>query len=232
MTENWKDIPSWEGVYAVSNFGRVKRLAGSERCLTDRILKPMQNQRGYLTVAPVSFGKKQTPMVIHRLVLHAFVGPAPEGYYANHINGNKTDNRLCNLEWVTPAENIKHAYDMGLHKRYVGSASSSAKLTEEQVADILQRIANREYRKDIAELYGIGTRTVDQIVSGENWKHVPRPDMSGKRIGRRKLVEADIPKVRAMIAQGLVCRVIGEQFGVSTGAIQAIKEGRAWGHVS
>lgn len=232
MMENWKDIPEWEGIYAVSDLGRVKRLAGSERCRMDRILKPMLNTRGYATAALVAAGRKQTPLVIHRLVLSAFVGPAPEGHYGNHINGDKADNRLCNIEWVTHAENIKHAYDTGLHGRYSGSAASAAKLTEGQVADILQRIANREYRKDIALLYGIGLKTIDQIVSGNNWKHVPRPDMSGKRIGRHKLVESDIPTIRGLLADGLVCRVIGERFGVSAGTIQFIKDGRTWSHIS
>ena len=232
MTENWKQIPDWEGIYAVSDLGRVKRLAGSERCRADRFLKPMLNTRGYATVGLVAPGRKQVPRVIHRLVLSAFVCPAPKGHYANHINGDKTDNRLCNLEWVTPAQNIKHAYHTGLHGKYAGSAASAAKLTEQQVKDILERIARREYRKDIAAFYGIGLKTIDEIVSGNNWKHVPRPDMSGKRIGRQKLVDADIPRIRSMLAQGLSCGAIGEQFGVSAGTIQHIKDGRTWAHVS
>jgi hypothetical protein len=232
--EQWKEIPGWEGYYAASTFGRIKRLAGSPRCLKDRVLKPMKsgNWGGYLTASPVRVGHKQRPMMVHRLVLMAFAGlPPSPAHEGNHINGDKLDNRPENLEWVTRAENIKHAYDTNLHGRYVGSNASAAKLTEADVADILKRIAAREYRRDLAREYGISTKSIDDMVSGHNWRHVPRPDMSGKRLGRHKLVEADIPVIRQMLAEGHVCRVIGERFGVSGGTIQFIKDGRSWKHV-
>ena len=232
--ENWKAIPGWETYYAASTLGNIKRLAGSPRCPKDRILKLMtgNNWGGYYTVSLVRVGHRQRPMMVHRLVLEAFVGPPPSpAHQGNHINGNKHDNRPENLEWVTHSENIKHAYDTGLHKKYKGSQASAAKLTEADVVDILARVARRDYRKDICADYGIATKTLDQIVSGNNWTHVPRPDMSGKRMGRHKLVEADIPVIRQMLAEGHSCRVIGERFGVSGGNIQCIKEGRSWKHV-
>jgi len=230
--ENWKAIPGWETYYAASTLGNIKRLAGSPRTRVDRMLKPIRIPRGYFAVGLVCTGRKQRPYVIHRLVLETFVGPPPSANHVpNHLNGIKTDNRLENLAWVTHSENVKHAYDTGLHKKYKGSQASAAKLTEADVVDILARVARRDYRKDICADYGIATRTLDQIVSGNNWTHVPRPDMSNKRMGRHKLVEADIPVIRQMLAEGHSCRVIGERFGVSGGNIQCIKEGRSWKHV-
>lgn len=233
--EHWKEIPGWEGYYAASTLGRIKRIAGSPRCPIDRILKPMPygNWGGYYMVAPVRTGHKQRPMMVHRLVLMAFAGlPPSPAHEGNHINGDKLDNRPENLEWVTRAENIKHAYDTNLHGRYVGSNASAAKLTEVDVADILKRIAAREYRRDLAREYGISTKSIDDMVSGHNWRHVPRPDMSGKRLGRHKLVEADIPVIRALLKQGLSCATIGKRYGVTGGTIQCIKSGLSWGHVS
>lgn len=229
--ETWKDLPGWEGYYAVSTEGRVKRLAGSPRCKVDRVLKLMPNPRGYLTVSPVRQGWKQRPMMAHRLVLETFCDRPTPKHLPNHINGIKTDNRLENLEWVTHAQNIQHAYDTGLHRKYKGSEASAAKLNEADVVAILARVAKRDYRKAICADYGIALKTLDQIVSGNNWRHVARPDMSGKRIGRRILVEDDVTQIRLLLGQGLSCRAIGEQFGVTGPTIWHIKDGRTWAHV-
>ena len=96
--EIWKDIPNYEG-YQVSNLGRVKSFYG----LKEKILKP-KITRGYYQVHlhKNSIGKWYS---IHRLVLEAFNGTIPEGLQVNHINEIKTDNRLENLNLMTPKEN-------------------------------------------------------------------------------------------------------------------------------
>jgi DNA-binding CsgD family transcriptional regulator len=233
MKEHWKSIPGWEGYYSVSTLGRVKRDAGSPRCKVDRILKPMPLERGYVAVSPVRSGWNQRPMVVHRLVLETFVGPPPTPkHLPNHRNGKKTDNRLDNLEWVTHAENIKHAYDTGLHGLYIGSNASSAKLTESEVAEILARIAARGYRKDIARDFGISTKMIDEIVAGNHWTHVPRPDLSNKRMGRHVLTESDVRIIKAMLSDGdLSHGAIASKFGVSGPTIWQIAAGRTWKHV-
>lgn len=230
--ENWKAIPGWETYYAASTLGNIKRLAGSPRTSVDRVLKQRMTNFGYLTVSPVRAGISQRPLCVHILVLEAFAGPRPSpAHQGNHINGIKTDNRVENLEWVTRSENIKHSYDTNLHGRYIGSNASAAKITEADAAEILRRIANREYRKDIAKDYSISIKMIDEIVAGNHWTHVPRPDMSNKRMGRHKLVEADIPVIRQMLAEGQACRVIGERFGVSGPTIWQISAGRTWQHI-
>jgi hypothetical protein len=234
MDEIWKDIPGWEGYYAASNLGRIKRLAGSPRCKIDRIVQPMPNKRGYLTVAPVKSGWRQRPMMVHRLVLETFVSPAPkEGHTPNHINGIKTDNRLANLEWVTHSENIKHAYDTGLHGRYPGSQASNAKLTEDKVAQILERIAMRHFRKDVAKDFGVSLKAIDEIVAGNHWKHVPRPDLSGKRKGRHILTEDEVREIRALAANSNLSHGrIAARFNVTGAAIWQIVARRSWKHVN
>ena len=157
--ETWKIIPSYH-YYSASSLGRIKRNAGTPRCSKDRVLKPLNNPRGYFVVGLLRPETKQRPLMIHRLVLEAFCGEAPtDKHQGNHLNGIKTDNRIKNLEWATHSENIKHAYDTGLHGHYKGENASASKLTDEQAIDILNRIAKKEYRKDIATLYGISILT-------------------------------------------------------------------------
>lgn len=102
--EEWRDIPGYEGLYQVSNLGRVKslnyHLTGKEQ-----ILRPGKDRiGGYLQVG-LSKGGKRKHFKVHRLVWEAFNGPIPEGYECNHINEDKTDNRLENLNLMTPKEN-------------------------------------------------------------------------------------------------------------------------------
>lgn len=101
MKEIWKDIKDYEGIYQVSNLGRVKRVE------TDRILKGNKQTQGYLVVN-LSKNNIASTKRIHRLVAQAFI-PNPENKSEiNHIDENKTNNRVNNLEWSTAKENINH----------------------------------------------------------------------------------------------------------------------------
>jgi len=229
--ENWASIPGWEGIYAASDLGLIKRLAGSPKCLSDRILKPMVNSRGYCTVGLTGPGRKQRPHVIHRLVLFAFIGEDESKPFANHINGIKTDNRLSNLEWVTHAENIKHAYDSNLHGKYAGEDASNSRLTEEQAIEIIQCLRDGKYRRDIANKFGVSCKTVAAIGSGETWKHLDRSNMEGKRTGSHKMTEDDVRNIKYELASGGNHCHIAKRYGVTSGAIWAISDGRTWKHV-
>lgn len=113
MTEElWKDIPEYEGYYQVSNLGNVKSLLDNKGRQRELILK-LDTAAGYRQVALYKNGIMKR-FKVHRLVVFAFYGMS--SLQVNHINGNKTDNRLCNLEYVTQSENMKHAYLLGLEK--------------------------------------------------------------------------------------------------------------------
>ena len=103
--EIWKPVVGFEGLYQVSNLGRIMSFHKTR----GRILKPYQGgyRKGYLVITLVRDGMKKKELV-HTLVLEAFVCKRPIGYQCNHINSNKQDNRLENLEWVTPKENSEH----------------------------------------------------------------------------------------------------------------------------
>ena len=101
--EIWKDIVGYEGLYQVSNTGKIKSLnynhTGREKILKQRLFN-----RGYLYVGLWKNGK-QKYFSVHRLEYEAFYGEIPKGMQVNHINEIKTDNRLENLNLMTPKEN-------------------------------------------------------------------------------------------------------------------------------
>ena len=99
--EIWKDIEGYEGLYQVSDLGRVKRVT------TNRILKQAKHHGGYMRVDLCKNGKRKAHK-IHRLVAQAFI-PNPENkLQVNHIDENKTNNIISNLEWLTAKENNNH----------------------------------------------------------------------------------------------------------------------------
>lgn len=117
--EEWRDVVGYEGVYRVSNLGRVLALArkvpcrsGGLRPIPQSILACVSDRLGYKRLKPN--GRKF--MFVHRMVMRAFVGEPPEGKYSvNHKNGKPFDNRLANLEYCSHRENILHAVRLGLH---------------------------------------------------------------------------------------------------------------------
>ena len=113
--EIWKDIKGYEGLYQVSNMGRVKSLEhvtirknGSKLPVKERILKPEILHNGYLRVKLYDSSDKMKRFLVHRLVCEAFHENPENRPDVNHINEDKSDNRACNLEWVTRKENNNH----------------------------------------------------------------------------------------------------------------------------
>ncbi len=108
--EEWKPIAECNGEYYISDHGRVKSMKFGK----ERILKPCPNTRGYLIVFVAGKWEKQRCNLIHQLVAKTFL-PNPESKpQVNHKDGNKLNNSVTNLEWMTHQENIQHAWDTGL----------------------------------------------------------------------------------------------------------------------
>lgn len=116
ITEIWRDIPGYEGLYQISNCGRVKALPKLQGYImrSERILTPVVC-KGYLIVHLSKNGIVKNTLV-HRLVAETFIDNPDNLPVVNHIDGNKQNPKVNNLEWVTQSENVKHAFKLGLAK--------------------------------------------------------------------------------------------------------------------
>ena len=168
--EIWKIVPGHERLYEVSNTGLVKSIArvteGADGKLTRRdgiTLTQIPNSNGYYTVA--IDGKRKT---VHRLVASAFIENPDNKPCVNHIDGDKKNNKVENLEWVTYGENNSHAYAIGLKKRPYNNRYR-ARFTDDEV---------RAIRKDsrtstaIAKELGVTDVCICNIKNGKTYKGV------------------------------------------------------------
>lgn len=169
--EKWKDIQGYEGRYQASDFGRIKSLKRKGRT-QDRVIGSLANH-GYLTAQLMRNGKREKTFQIHRLVAITFI-PNPHNLpEINHKNGIKTDNRVCNLEWVSHYENIKHAERTGLIGiRPKGEEVKISKLKEVQVLEIRRKYNAGVPCAVLKMEYGVCSGTVHMIVKNKTWKHL------------------------------------------------------------
>jgi len=137
----------------------------------DKPLKSGRGAHGYQVVVLMHVNGTHTTKHVHRLVLEAFVGSCPKGFCACHNNGNKQDNRLCNLRWDSYSNNHldkrKHGTDS------CGVKNGRAKLTEQDVRMIIYMWNTKLFTQyEIANIYDINHTNVWFIVNKKSWKHI------------------------------------------------------------
>jgi len=147
MQEDWKDILGYEGLYQVSNLGRVKSLSRTitsknqfvtfETNIKGKILSPGKDSRGYHQVNLCKEGETVL-VLVHRLVMSSFVDNVEDKYSVNHEDGNKLNNALSNLTWSTRSEQMLHAYTKGLISPKTGENNGRCKLTSDTVLEIVK----------------------------------------------------------------------------------------------
>lgn len=126
MIEIWKPIPGFEEFYKVSNYGRIKSNGGRRGSyLDERLLKPKINRDGYIHFRVNKGGGIQKLISAHRTVAIVFIPNPKNKTEVNHIDFDKSNNDVRNLEWVTPKENIAHSIAHGIHKSFPSRAKQS-----------------------------------------------------------------------------------------------------------
>jgi len=161
----WKEIKDFEGLYLVSDDGRVKSLQ-TYRGTKPKIKEPYLGKRGYYVVDLSKRGYRKN-VKVHRLVALAFIPNPDNKPQVNHIDGDKLNNHVSNLEWATCLENNRHARANGLMKDY--DHSKAPKLTESLARQI--KYADG-FHREIAVRFGVGVSTVTHIKRGTRWAHV------------------------------------------------------------
>ncbi len=167
LEEEWLPVVGFEGIYEVSSLGRVQRIGRAARrgagrgggARIGRIRKSQTVPGGYRAVQLWHNGIP-TNMLVHVLVARAFLGEPPPGREVNHRSGDKTNNQLANLEYLTRSENNKHAYRIGLRRPVTGHR----KLGIEGVALILTLHSRGLSQRKIAGHVGVVHSTVGRVL--------------------------------------------------------------------
>lgn len=172
MGEVWKDIDGYVGYYQVSSHGRVRSLP---RTVNGRFYKgrvrstKLNNKKQYPKISLYVNGVS-TYYKVHQLVARSFI-PNPENKReVNHIDGNKLNNHIDNLEWVTSKENKEHNKKLGITR--IGSRHQNSIINEEIALEIKKMLHQGVKQKDIAKLFGIGESIVSEVKLEKTWVHV------------------------------------------------------------
>lgn len=178
--EIWKDVIDFEGIYEVSNLGRVRSLDKTVYCKNGRfkrmkgkILSPSKHTSAYLIIRLCYGGREYKHYYLHRLIAEHFChNDDPKNKtQVNHINGKHKDNRACNLEWCTPSENIKHGVRSG--KINNSRKGNKVKWFTEKEATIVALLDLKGYSiNNIAEHLGRSRTSISSFMNGRGNKRV------------------------------------------------------------
>jgi hypothetical protein len=174
-TEIWKEIPDLGGFYFVSNLGRIKSIERSFpinfkntdkfRVKPEMILKS-HDKRGY-RFACITYNMVTNNFPIHRLVASLFIRKPNKNEQVNHIDGDKANNHVSNLEWVSPLENITHAWKNNLIPH--GEQRHDSKLSNN---DVLQIRNSKETSIVLGKRYSVSSSTIRNIKLNKSWKRI------------------------------------------------------------
>jgi hypothetical protein len=228
--EEWRWVVGYEGIYEVSNYGRVYSV-------------PRRNTQGgvlaqvlvnsYLKVALHRNGRKRIRPV-HQLVAEAFIGPCPPGEEVRHGPEGKLDNRASQLCYGTKIDNARDKERDGTS--YGGESHVRSKLSIVKVSDARRRAALGEPVDSLAREMGVTWSAMHSAITGKSWRSCPTPpvQMTRGRCGtdnrNSKLTEQIIAECRQRHAAGESSTSLAQEFGVTRGTMWKVLSGRTWSH--
>ena len=187
MKEEWKDIIGYEGLYQVSNLGRVKSINrvvyyndGRKFNYSSKILKVNINKRNYNNnIVHLYKNGIRKAIPVHRLVATSFIVNNDNLPEVNHIDGNRNNNKVENLEWSSRKDNMKHAFDNGLINN-IGINHGNNIYAESQIIEVKKLLLLKLPHKQIEEITGVKKGTIEQISRNKQWKHITIKIEEGK----------------------------------------------------
>ena len=167
MKERWLPVPGFEGIYSISDQGRVRRDRLGHGATGGRIRRLSPSLHGGYLCVTLHDRRRTQRAYVHLLVAHAFLGPCPEGQEVNHKDGIKANCTVTNLEYTTHAGNVQHGYDLGLYPK--GEQRPNAKLTQQQ-ADEIRTLQGQMRSEEVGAQYSISRQAVADIWAGRSWR--------------------------------------------------------------
>ena len=160
--ESWKPVVGFEALYSVSNIGRVRREMPAKGTRPGFILKPNSNGY-YLRVRLSSNGDCRKYWLVHCLVAAAFIGPKPHRFDVNHKDGNKLNNVVENLEYLTRGDNMRHAYDVLGRDRKPGERNPFCQFSDATIRSLRDRRAAGDSYSKLIKQFGISKTHVARL---------------------------------------------------------------------
>lgn len=167
--EEWRDIGGYEGLYMVSNLGRVKSFYG----IGEKLLTPGVNRGGYAFVVLTDINKIRKSLKVHTLVARMFLPNPEDKPVVHHRDGNRSNKRVENLEWVTYRENTAYAVQKGSYDNKNGCDNPHSKLTAEQVFYIRVHYIPRHRKfgsNALARKFNVSKNTIFNVVNYVTYK--------------------------------------------------------------
>ena len=181
LAEEWREIPGYEGLYEVSNYGNVRSLPrtvewsrfGKELVShrSGRQMSHSQDQDGYRIIGLTNKDGVRKTEKVHRLVCAAFIGPCPDGYQVGHIDENKANNFIGNLEYVTCKENINHG--MRTEKAMRKRRKPVAQFESGEIVDVYKSISEAARKTGCSDIeISRNCRGLNSGVKGFQWRYL------------------------------------------------------------
>ncbi len=233
--EVWKNVylNGIKSNYVVSSHGRIKN------SLTNKILSPRNHSSGYKQISLYDNGNEYR-FYVHRLVLMTFnYFEGCENFQVNHIDGNKTNNFLYNLEWCTNSENQLHAHKIGLKRYLYGDSKGRANFSNDEIIQICELMKNGYSNRYINEKFNIKDKNLlSDIRCKRRWVEVTKNytfekiEQKGENNPSAKYSENDIRIICESLSKGMKIVDIHKKYGFSKDVVGKIKRKRNWTHIS
>lgn len=214
----------------------MKEIGFDDYCVTDdgaiyslkskKFLNLQYNDNGYIVVTLRKDGKTKT-LRVHRLVAMMYLKDTFfEGAHVNHIDGDKTNNKVQNLEWVTRQENMRHAYDNDL------VISKPKALSDDDLHLICQALESGSRVVDVAKMFSVDREIIDRLYRGTSFKHISY-EYDFSKVPKQGRVSIDkVIDVCRLLECGIPLKDVSETVNVHISTVKAIKQRRVHTHIS